>query len=190
MKIQAGKYYRRRDGEVIGPATTRTDKGSSYQWTVGGLFFTDDGRYQARGPDCDYDLIAEVTVTDVLPFELKAGERYETVKPDGTPGPVVTLHSPRWNTKLIGRYMPFANYIPATSYITVNGDIFDMDGKPLGRITAPYVEPKPPTMAERLEQAIELLANPRQDDSAFALIRGCVAELKHTESRPKDSPAG
>jgi hypothetical protein len=178
MKIQAGKYYRRRDGEVIGPATTRTDKGSSYQWTVGGLFFTDDGRYQARGPDCDYDLIAEVTVTDVLPFELKAGEKYETVKMDGAPGPVVTLKNTTTMRSGFLRLLPFESCAQGASlFFMANGQGIDADSSDKFCITAPYVAP-PPTIAERLEKSLELFGDWRKGEEALALVRGCIAELK------------
>jgi hypothetical protein len=196
MQIQAGKYYRRRDGEVIGPAKHRGDKGSSYQWNVSGNYYTDDGRYQACGPDSPYDLIAEIEVRDVLPFELKVGEKYCTTKPDGSDGPVVTLARTSYAYEYLREVFPFSHGSPSEVVFDRYGCGFQLDARLTPdsyrcyRITAPYIEPKPPTIAERLERAIELLANPRQDDSAFALIRGCVAELKNTESRPKDSTAG
>jgi hypothetical protein len=190
MQIQAGKYYRRRDGRICGPAKL-AETSNTYRWNLGGNLFADDGRWSSYRKDLD--LIAEVTVTDVLPFELKAGEKYETVKPDGTAGEVLTL-GPARGTPGEKRIIPFTAYTAGDSdrswHVTQDGSCvryYDMVDDL--RITAPYIAP-PPTITERLEKAIELLANPRQDDSAFALIRGCIAELKNTESRPKDSTAG
>jgi hypothetical protein len=188
IQIQEGKYYRRRDGQVTGPVILRS--GETYRHVTGGYSYTPNGEYNV-GADDDRDLIAEVTVTDVLPFELKAGERYDTVNADGTPGPVVALRRPHYSSHALYREVPFVadgHAISIAAFVTRHGELFSSD-EWLGRITAPYIAP-PPTIAERLERAIELLANPRQDDSAFALIRGCVAELKNTESRPKDSTAG
>jgi hypothetical protein len=188
IQIQAGKFYRRRDGRICGPAKL-AEPSKTYRWNLGGNLFADDGRWSSYRKDLD--LIAEVTVQDVLPFELKAGERYDTVNADGTPGPVVALRRPHYSSHALYREVPFVadgHAISIAAFVTRHGELFSSD-EWLGRITAPYIAP-PPTIAERLERAIELLANPRQDDSAFALIRGCVAELKNTESRPKDSTAG
>jgi hypothetical protein len=64
IQIQAGKFYRRRDGQVVGPAEPRGDKGSSYPWSIAGLYYTSNGMYQAHGPAC---LINEVEVRDIIP---------------------------------------------------------------------------------------------------------------------------
>jgi hypothetical protein len=189
IKIQAGKYYRRRDGQVAGPAVNRDDPGTSYPWIVAGCFYTDDGAYDCYTPGHHYDLIAEVTVTDCLPFELRAGGKYETVKPDGTPGEVVTLADAGFGSYLQNRAYPFSCQAGRT-YVTPNGEGRNyVNGVTCLRITAPYVAP-PPTIAERLEKSLELFGDWRKGEEALALVRGCVAELKNTESRPKDSTAG
>jgi hypothetical protein len=182
IQIQAGKYYRRRDGRICGPAKL-AETSNTYRWNLGGNLFADDGRWSSYRKDLD--LIAEVTVQDVLPFELKAGEKYETSN-----GSVVSLILDKWGARSAQTLLPFYCNINGQDYhVTRCGRMLPTRDGDEYRITAPYVAP-PPTIAERLERAIELLANPRQDDSAFALIRGCVAELKNTESRPKDSTAG
>jgi hypothetical protein len=185
IKIQAGKFYRQRCGYVAGPSSLY-DEESLYRWRVGGYLYRDDGRHDSYVEEV-IDLIAEVTVTDVLPFELKAGEKYETVKPDGTPGPVVELGPSIFSTHGTAAYFCFAALVDFDD--NYDNLLITADGLCVGnshpgnryRITAPCVAPPPPTIAERLERAIELLANPRKDDSAFALIRGCVAELKAKE---------
>jgi hypothetical protein len=196
IKIQAGKYYRRRDGEVIGPAKHRGDKGSSYQWNVSGNYYTDDGRYQACGPDSPYDLIAEVTVTDVLPFELKAGGKYETVNPDGTVGPVVELARTSYAYGYLREAFPFSHGSPTEVVFDRHGCGFQLDARVTPdsyrcfRITAPYVAP-PPTTVERLEawrdRYVDRVCNHHEWSGELAAI---IADLKHTESRPKDSTAG
>ena len=76
MKIEAGKYYRTRGGDVVGPMTQSTDKRypwtvfseivSSLRWTTGG-----DYSYAAQHPQ---DLISEVYVSDTLPADAPAPE--------------------------------------------------------------------------------------------------------------------
>jgi hypothetical protein len=187
MQIKTGGYYRRRDGQVVGPAENRNDPGTSYPWVVGGRFYTDDGAYDQFSPLHSYSLIAEVTVTDVLPFELKAGEKYETAKPDGSAGPVVELKLAKWTNKGMRQHLPFT--FDCGYYCDVRGDAFnDFDPDSFLRITAPYIAP-PPTIAERLEDVLSQLgAIPvalSQVSEASRLLnkaKAIAAELK--ESKP------
>jgi hypothetical protein len=179
IKIQAGKYYRRRDGEVIGPAKHRGDKGSSYQWNVSGNYYTDDGRYQACGPDSPYDLIAEIEVRDVLPFELKAGEKYETVKVDGAPGPVVTLKNTTTMRSGFLRLLPFESCAQGASlFFMANGQGIDADSSDKFCITAPYIAP-PPTIAERLEAWRKSNFSP----DSHSVLDAIIADLKSQEAK-------
>jgi hypothetical protein len=177
MQIQAGKYYRRRDGQVTGPVILRS--GETYRHVTGGYSYTPNGEYNVGATD-DRDLIAEVTVTDVLPFELKAGGKYCTVKPDGSEGPVVTLRRPSYSAESLYRAVPFtANYEGKSHFVKSCGEVFSYDGTEF-HITAPYVEPKPPTIAERLEK----WGNQLWSESVAEELHAIIADLKDKESKP------
>ena len=69
MKIEAGKYYRTRGGDVVGPMTQSTDK--RYPWTVfsqivNSLRWTPGGDY-SYATQHPQDLISEVYVSDTTP---------------------------------------------------------------------------------------------------------------------------
>lgn len=81
MKIELGKWYRDEDG-AVGKA-----KADGNWFSVCGWIVNDEGTSRSGAKR----ILSEVTVTDVLPFELVAGKEYETVSPDGKPGPVVEL---------------------------------------------------------------------------------------------------
>jgi hypothetical protein len=178
VKIKAGGFYRRRDGQVVGPAENRNEPFTSYQFIVGGCCYTASGGFYCSGHEDSLDLIAEVTVTDVLPFELKAGEKYCTVKLDGTPGPVVRLQ-----TKIDGDF-----YNSCFLYrcfkenefcgVTADGVVHPKLTKSF-RITSPYVEHKPPTIAERLEAWRKAHIAP-DCHTAFDAI---IADLKSQEAK-------
>lgn len=56
IKIAAGKFYRIREGRVIGPAKRNATGVNelSHPWQVGGLTYADDGTYYAPfGTDLD-----------------------------------------------------------------------------------------------------------------------------------------
>lgn len=58
MKIEEGKYYRRRRGDVVGPAMY-TAKYASHPWSLGVSDYTDEGRFYADERKSEYDLIEE-----------------------------------------------------------------------------------------------------------------------------------
>lgn len=144
MQIREGGYYRRRDGQVVGPMRS-----------------IDLTRYMPCGntlsiQESPADLIAEVFVSDQpipQPVKLEAGKKYETVKPDGTPGPVVELHQPSFSVEGIRDYFCFSSAIKNdTLYITAGGlCVGNCEPGNRYQITREYVEPKPPSLAERLE---------------------------------------
>jgi hypothetical protein len=60
LQIAEGKYYERRDGEIVGPAEN-TNEYHSQRWQVGVWFYPDNGRFiHDRREDHSYDLIREV----------------------------------------------------------------------------------------------------------------------------------
>ena len=74
MKIEAGKYYRTRGGDVVGPIVQSSDK--RYPWTVFGgtyssLRWTQEGDYSYTGPNF-LDLISEIYVSDTPPADAPA----------------------------------------------------------------------------------------------------------------------
>jgi hypothetical protein len=71
MKIEEGKYYRRRRGDVVGPLTgvtwcDRTFMAADMTWHENGSYVLGLGH--------EYDLIAEVYVSDTPPADAPAPE--------------------------------------------------------------------------------------------------------------------
>jgi len=64
MKIEAGKYYRNRAGDVVGPVARSTEC-ENYPFISCGSYLTEEGRFYARSPDHPYDLIEEVPAPHV-----------------------------------------------------------------------------------------------------------------------------
>jgi hypothetical protein len=82
MKIEAGKYYRRRRGDVVGPLTgvtwcDRTFMAADMTWHENGSYVLGLGH--------EYDLIAEVYVSDTPPADVPAPET-KTLRDDGGAG--------------------------------------------------------------------------------------------------------
>lgn len=64
LQIEEGKWYRRRDGEVVGPAWRRAT-GRLYPWCLGkhemgDTIYADDGRFALDGRCAKLDLVEEV----------------------------------------------------------------------------------------------------------------------------------
>jgi hypothetical protein len=65
LHIREGAYYRRRDGNVVGPAILNKNRSVfAYIWKVGPEVYTSSGEYIAGGAS-SFDLVCEVTITDV-----------------------------------------------------------------------------------------------------------------------------
>lgn len=93
MKIEAGKYYRTRDGQKVGPLTNTACDGMVARFAPLGLWFRADGRAEGGQDDefCpQYDLIAEWRDEPDLtaiktPFGLLDRETQEALKAHGGP---------------------------------------------------------------------------------------------------------
>lgn len=59
MQLEAGKYYRNRKGEKVGPMVRF--KNRTYPWLCDGLYYADGGEYNLGYGDSELDLIAEWT---------------------------------------------------------------------------------------------------------------------------------
>jgi hypothetical protein len=68
MKIEEGKYYRTRDGQIVGPMQRR-DHQSPYNWADLNHCWTDNGRFSLSPRENNYDLISEVYVSDTPPSD-------------------------------------------------------------------------------------------------------------------------
>lgn len=150
IKVQEGKYYRTRGGDVVGPA--KHDGGDSYYpWICAGDIYTNDGSW-VEDEYNPQDLISEVTVIDAPP-KLEDGKRYCTVKPDGSEGPVVELGEVGWTCPFLRAIAKFAVVSNGTQpKVSYRGDCFSHDtGEILYRITTKYIEPPKPTIVERLK---------------------------------------
>jgi hypothetical protein len=64
MKIEAGKYYRTRDGDVVGPMARYAGRDDTF--TAMGHTWNKDGSF-VRGNTSKLDLISEVYVSDTPP---------------------------------------------------------------------------------------------------------------------------
>lgn len=153
ITIQVGKYYRQRNGDVCGPVTLESTRRVYYcnQW-----FYFPDGRWSTSG-ESGRDLIEEIhPPVPVLPFPLTAGCQYETVKPDGSAGPVLLLENARQNSSGLNYFVPFAGRVEPPDgkawEITSDGRCVQFfDDLTELRITRPYVAPPPPKLSERLK---------------------------------------
>ncbi|MFN7640767.1 MAG: hypothetical protein ACK5PR_03380 [bacterium] len=72
MQIEAGKYYRTRGGDVVGPMGKEKTH-SIYPWVTTGHGWTISGRFSANS-DGPLDLISEVYVSDTPPETAPAPE--------------------------------------------------------------------------------------------------------------------
>lgn len=68
MMIKRGSYYVRRDGSVVGPAHPNDLRGkTAFPWLVGGIGYTDDGKFFASGKEDGHDLVAEAAEPPMVP---------------------------------------------------------------------------------------------------------------------------
>ena len=78
MKIEAGKYYRTRGGQVFGPMIYDADPDTNYPWSI--CFtehencWTEAGRWSVNNREYPFDLVAEVYVSDTPPQTAPAPE--------------------------------------------------------------------------------------------------------------------
>lgn len=182
LVIQAGKRYVMRYGGITGVIKPYVS-GTAYVWFDGYNTFTSTGKFRTDFPEHSLDLVAEYTQPEPLTFELKSGERYETVKPSGEAGPVVTLERYNASNDAVQFLMPFFFKFGKEYSYGVSRDgrcIRFYSVTDQLRIVRPYVEPKPPTNAEQLESALVLLGtmSRKTEDEAMTLIRGVIADLK------------
>jgi hypothetical protein len=70
MKIEEGKYYRRRDGEVVGPMVPSKHRIGA--WVINDHAWYEDGRFLNSGVPHMMDLISEVYVSDTPPADAPA----------------------------------------------------------------------------------------------------------------------
>lgn len=58
MKIEAGKFYKTRDGQKMGPISRTTAEDEFFRWSNGDYTWSDEGAH-CGNDGCDLDLIAE-----------------------------------------------------------------------------------------------------------------------------------
>ena len=77
MKIEAGKYYRTRGGQVFGPMVRPEDCNANFPWCL--VFsepetcWAENGRWHLNG-EYPFDLVAEIYVSDTPPETTPASE--------------------------------------------------------------------------------------------------------------------
>jgi hypothetical protein len=79
IKLQEGKWYRRRDGRIIGPATFRGGVAGPYTWRIEALTYTYNGRYDLEVKRAAYDLVEEVLQPIEGQVVMVEGKWYERV---------------------------------------------------------------------------------------------------------------
>lgn len=188
IKPEIGKWYELKNG-YVGKARIRGDidklNDSQYPLLICGNWYSVDGKAWSGG----HDIIREVQIVPALNFELKAGQKYCTVKPDGSAGPVVGIR----RSGLSGGAgalapwdvddLPFPGECAYGAYANHAGEIYG-DVALLARITAPHVEP-PPSPIERLEKQVATIESyctwPDHIASLkdiAAAMRSIIADLK------------
>lgn len=69
MKLRAGKYYRKLNGDVAGPLRMmdprHIDTVSGFKFTLGDCSYKEDGKYSMDEEEHPWDLVNEVEVKDV-----------------------------------------------------------------------------------------------------------------------------
>jgi hypothetical protein len=68
MKLEAGKYYRARNGNVYGPLQSK-ESSERYKFSISHIHWTSEGGYHPDNWESDYDLIEEILITSVPPKE-------------------------------------------------------------------------------------------------------------------------
>lgn len=172
-----GKWYQQANGDV-GQCKV-TDSGQWECQIIDTLYRR--GR-RPNGPSVY--IVREVQPpVPVLPFPLEAGRKYCTQKPDGSEGPVVTLYkresSDYWKT-----LFPFGINEHSSQYVVdPSGLATDRyDSLPRLQITAPYQEPKPPTIAERLEKVRDTVRIQISYVDWVAAMDSIIADVKALEA--------
>jgi hypothetical protein len=116
VKIEAGKYYERADGQIHLAVKSTDCRDCDIKIGDGYYNSSKGGKHKLA----DRDIVREVSIVPVLPFTLKAGSKYETVKPSGEAGPVVTLRE-----GMIGRGVE-----PVNALLPFNADFDGDDYRP------------------------------------------------------------
>lgn len=66
LQIEAGKWYERRDGEIVGPVIPRLSDSGQYPFDICGRSYANDGKFFYKDDDLDaFDLIREVPAPTV-----------------------------------------------------------------------------------------------------------------------------
>jgi hypothetical protein len=80
MKIREGAYYRRRDGEVVGPMVPSKHRIGA--WVINDHAWYEDGRFLNSGVPHMMDLISEVYVSDTPPAVKETAEELREMMRD------------------------------------------------------------------------------------------------------------
>jgi hypothetical protein len=68
LKLQEGKYYKRRDGLIAGPVVINSGS-SNYPFRIHVNTYSEAGRYDINKPDDRLDLVEEFNLTQHKPFD-------------------------------------------------------------------------------------------------------------------------
>jgi hypothetical protein len=175
IKPEIGKWYELGTGNIA--RAERSDTFPKFPICVGGRHFNEFGEHVCD----DVDIVSEVLITPVLPFELKAGGKYDTQKPDGSPGPVVELVD---GVDRFKRLYPFqVCFNDWLHSVALDGLIETSRPDCLSgyRIVSEHVEPPKPTAIERLESLERDFSQLCSDSQHYAIYRQLapiIADLK------------
>jgi hypothetical protein len=90
MKVEAGKYYRTRGGDVVGPMRLRDH--ATDPWYTNLSTWKEDGRIWSGNGWHDLDLIAEVYVSDTPPAVQETEAKWRARLLAAGPGPFIEVH--------------------------------------------------------------------------------------------------
>lgn len=172
MKIESGKYYERRDG-IVAKAMRSTACGGC-DLRIGDAYYDSSREGSHKMSSCD--IIAEVAIVPVLPFELKAGERYELDN-----GEVVQLRKPAHYSAVYLEAYPFECVAGCNSCcVTQAGNLVQIaDGMTIGRIVRQHVSPTPIERLESLTHEFGEITSSKCVEIRDEL-RAIIADLKAT----------
>lgn len=111
--IERGKYYRRRDGVVVGPAVPNDLRGkTAFPWLLSGIGYTTDGKFYASGKEDSHDLVSEFTELPMVPrpdFTVDLGDPLVSL---ATGEPEIGKDDPR-DLKIADAYQVIGNLLTA-----------------------------------------------------------------------------
>lgn len=168
LTIEAGKFYRTRDGRKVGPAWLGGMEG--WPWSVGnGVTYKADGMSQCNGRPWDHDIVAEwvepPTFLESIGYPPVAVAEATATPWGGTGSPGLAVRCEEWGGEL---------FTPGRVYtFDANGEVAANDGSKFEGIWAgkfSIVEPATPPAKFKVGDRVVIVGNSRGHDWLDASI--------------------